>query len=194
MSTVGDVLSQAGVRVSEAEFARLVEDALREIGPGADDPRAALAPSDVAALVEVAADLRPRRRNEADPRAAAAATTAAVLADTLSVGEVAARLGIDASRVRHRLAARTLVGFRRTGGWRLPTWQFGPDGQPLPGLPRVLRALAPQTHPTVLAHFFATPQPELTVGRRVVSPRDWLAGGGDPSVPESLAASLALLP
>jgi hypothetical protein len=194
MVTVVDVLSRAGVRVSEAEFARLVEEALRDIGPGADDPRAALDRADADALAEVAADLRPRRRNEADPRASAAATTAAVLADTLSVGEVAERLGIDTSRVRHRLAARTLVGFRRTGGWRLPTWQFGPDGQPLPGLPRVLRALPAQTHPVVVAHFFATPQPELAVGRRVVSPRDWLAGGGDPTVPEGLAASLALLP
>jgi hypothetical protein len=194
MTTVIEVLSRAGVRVSEAEFARLVDEALREIGPGADDPSAVLSHDDVAALTSVGADLRRRRRSEADPRAAAAASTAAVLADTLSVAEVAGRLGIDASRVRHRLAARTLLGIRRTGGWRLPSWQFGTDGQPLPGLQRVLRALPADMPPLVVARFFATTQPELTVGGAAVSVREWLAEGGDPAVPAALAGSLALLP
>jgi hypothetical protein len=194
MATVHEVLTRAGVRVDEAEFARLVDEALREIGPAVDDPTEALTADETAALTSVGADLRRRRRTETDPRADAAASTAAVLADTLSVTEVAARLGIDTSRVRHRLAARTLLGIRRTGGWRLPSWQFGVDGLPLSGLQRVLRALPADMPPLVVARFFAVPQPELTLAGDPVSVRDWLAAGGDPAVPAALAGSLALLP
>src|SRR4051812_3455547 len=115
MSTIGEVLDRAGVAVSEAEFARLVAAVLAELGPEpAPDPREALTAGEQAALEAVAADLRPRRRKEADPRAASAAAVAAVLADGLPVGEVSRRLGIDPSRVRHRLADRTLLGIRRT--------------------------------------------------------------------------------
>jgi hypothetical protein len=163
MATVREVLTRAGVRVGEAEFARLVADALRDLGPGADDPAAALEADEVAALTSIDADLRRRRRNETDPRADVAASVAAMHADTLSVSEVAQRLGIDTSRVRHRLAARTLLGIRRTEGWRLPSWQFGVDGHPLPGLQRVLRAVPADTPPLVVAKFFAAPQPELVI-------------------------------
>ena len=192
MATVADVLERAGVGVSETEFARLVEAALTELGPEpTGDPRAGLTADEAAALEAVGADLRPRRRRETDPRAGSAAAVAAVLADTLSVTEVARRLGVDASRIRHRLAAHTLVGIRRTGGWRLPRWQFGVDGLPLPGLPVVMRALPADAHPLVVAQFFATPQPELVLGRKTVSPRDWLAGGGDPAPVAALALALA---
>jgi hypothetical protein len=117
-----------------------------------------------------------------------------VLADTLTVAEAARGLGVDTSRVRHRLAARTLLGIRRTDGWRLPSWQFGADGRPLPGLEKVLRALPPETPAVVVARFFLSPQPELAAGRRAMSPREWLAAGGDPAPAVALAASLQLLP
>ena len=193
-TTVSGVLSEAGVPVTEAEFARLVADVLAELGPPpAHDPAAALSADEMAALAAVGADQRPRRNREADPRAGAAAFYAGVLAATVPVSEVAGRLGIDASRVRHRLLRRQLVGIRRTDGWRLPQWQFGADGRPLPGLERVLRAMPEVTHPAVLARFFLTPQPELVVDGAAVSPRDWLAGGGDPSDVAVLAAALAVL-
>lgn len=192
--TLADVLADAGVRVSEAEFARLVASVLAEVGPvPADDPAAALTADEAAGLQAVAADLRPRGRRERDPRADAAATYAAVLAGSLPVGEVAHRLGIDTSRVRHRLAAKQLIGIRRADGWRLPAWQFGADGRPLPGLEQVVRALPADVHPVSVARFFATPVPELRVGRGAVSPRDWLAGGGAPSAVVALARDLDIL-
>jgi hypothetical protein len=191
---VADVLTRAGIAVGEAEFARLVAEVLTELGPApAADPAAALSAAEVAALEAVEADLRPSRRREGDPRAAAAAAAAAVLADGLPVAEVARRLGIDTSRVRHRLAAGTLVGIRRTDGWRLPSWQFGPDGRPLPGLPQVLRAIPAGTPPVVTARFFATAQPELLIDGAPVTPREWLAGGGDPAAAAALAGGLAVL-
>src|SRR3954470_3481455 len=115
MSTVVDVLTEAGVAVSEADFARLVAAALAELGPPpADRPRDALTAGEAEALAAIGADLRGRRRNEPDPRADSAAAIAAMLADALPVAEVARRLGVDTSRVRHRLAAHTLLGIRRT--------------------------------------------------------------------------------
>jgi hypothetical protein len=189
--TVAEVLSRAGVGVSEREFAALVASVLDELGPPpADAPRDALTAEQARALDAIGADLAPRRRRERDPRVDAAATYAAVLADALGVGDVATRLRIDPSRVRHRLAKRQLVGIRRADGWRLPRWQFGADGEPLPGLERVLRALPADAHPVVVARFFATPVPELRVGRSAVSPRGWLEGGGDPTTVAALAAAL----
>ncbi|HEU5034738.1 MAG TPA: DNA-binding protein [Mycobacteriales bacterium] len=194
MATVGDVLTRAGVAVSESEFARLVAAALRDLGPApADDPAAALSAPEREALAAVGADLQRRGRREADPRAAAAAGVAAVLADAVPVAAAAQRLGVDASRVRHRLADHQLFGVRRSDGWRLPSWQFGPDGLPLPGLERVLRALPADVHPVVATRFFLTPQPELVLGRTALSPRQWLAGGGDPAAVVALAAGLAVL-
>ena len=191
--TLADVLAHAGVRVSEREFARLVESVLAELGPPPlDDPASALSPDEVAGLEAVQADLRPRRPRERDPRADAAAGFAGVLAGSLTVAEAARRLGVDASRVRHRLAARQLLGIRRTDGWRLPAWQFGPDGSPLPGIEKVLRVLPGEVHPVAVTRFFVTPAPELRVGRASVSPRDWLAGGGDPQPVAALARDLAV--
>jgi len=192
--TLADVLHRAGVAVSEQEFARLVESVLAEVGPApADDPTTGLTAAEIDALSAVGADLRPRGRRERDPRADAAATFAGVLAATESVAQVAARLGIDTSRVRHRLARRQLVGIRRADGWRLPTWQFGIDGVPLPGLEQVLRAVGDDVHPVVLARFFATAVPELRLAGKRVSPREWLAGGGSPKPVVELAGSLDLL-
>lgn len=192
--TLAEVLAHAGVRVSEEEFARLVESVLAEVGPAAlDDPTQGLDADQIAGLEAVQADLRPRGRRERDPRADAAAGYAAVLAGSLTVGQAAQALGVDTSRVRHRLAARQLLGVRRTDGWRLPVWQFGVDGHPLPGLEQVLRVLPADVHPVALSRFFVSPAPELRIGRTTVSPRDWLAGGGDPQLVAVLARDLGQL-
>jgi hypothetical protein len=191
MTAVGTLLRQHGLRIDEASFARLVEEALADIGPaGVDDPAGALSEGDAEALRAVGADLSPRRRREGDPRSSGAAAAVAVLADALTVSQVAERLGIDPSRVRHRLADGGLVGIKRGRGWLVPAWQFGPDGAPLPGLTAVAPSLA-QLHPVVAASFAATPQPELTgPGGRPQSPREWLAGAGDPRPVAALARDL----
>jgi hypothetical protein len=193
MAALTEVLSRNNLRVSEARFVALVEQSLAEIGgPGAPDPAAALGRDEMAALTAVKADLTPRREREPDPRAQAAAAYAVLLADAMSVAEVAARLGIDGSRVRHRLAKRQLIGIRQPRGWSLPAYQFGGDGALLPGIERVAAALA-GSHPVVVARFFATPQPELVVERRRLTPRQWLEGGGDPGRVVDLARTLDLV-
>ncbi|HEX3909060.1 MAG TPA: DNA-binding protein [Mycobacteriales bacterium] len=196
MTSLGAVLTNAGVTVSERRFAELVEQALSELGrPGAADPGTALAPEELAALTAIEADLAPRRPREADARAAAAAAYAALLAEALPVSEVARRLGIDPSRVRHRLKQHRLIGIRRPDGWLLPTYQFGTDGRLLPGIERVAEAvMTTGSHPVSVARFLATAQPELVVGRRRLSPREWLESGGDPAAVVTLARSLDVLP
>lgn len=193
MPALTEVLSRNNLRVSEARFLELVEQSLAELGgPGVDDPGAALSVDEVAALTAVKADLSARRQREADPRASAAAAYAVLLADALTVAEVADRLGIDGSRVRHRLAKHQLIGIRQPRGWLLPAYQFGADRALLPGIERVAAAL-PGSHPVVVARFFATPQPELTVAQRRLTPRQWLAGGGDPARVVALARTLDLI-
>lgn len=49
------------------------------------------------------------------------------VAASLSSAEVAQRLGIDASRVRHRQASGNLYAFKVGGKRRYPTWQFTDD-------------------------------------------------------------------
>jgi hypothetical protein len=196
MTSLGAVLTNAGVKVSERRFAELVEQALSELGrAGATDPAAALGADEVAALTAIDADLSPRRPREADTRTGAAAAYAALLADALPVAEVAQRLGIDPSRVRHRLARHRLIGIRLPDGWLLPAYQFGADGRLLPGIERVATAvMATGSHPVAVARFLATTQPELSAGRRRLTPREWLEGGGDPAAVVALARSLDVLP
>jgi hypothetical protein len=193
MASLVDVLTRNQLRVSETRFVQLVEQSLHELGgPGAADPAGALTGDEAAALRAVDADLSPLGEREADPRAAAAAAYAALLADALSVAEAAAWLGIDASRVRHRLAKHQLLGIRRPRGWLLPAYQFSADGGLLPGVERVAAALA-DAHPVTVARFFATVQPDLVVDRRRLTPRQWLEGGGDPSRVAASARSLDLV-
>lgn len=121
------------------------------------------------------------------------ASTAAVRAvsalrnDALTVAEAAARLHVSPGRVRQRLAAGTLAGFRTTDGWRLPEVLFADDGE-LPGLAAVLPALPADVHPVALAAFLTRDHPDLVVDTAAVSPRQWLLGGGDPRVVAAAAA------
>jgi hypothetical protein len=193
MAALTDVLSRNHLRVTEARFVELVEQSLAELGgPIIDDPARELSRDEIAALVAVKADLSRRGDREADPLVPAAAAYAALLADALSVAEVATRLGIDASRVRHRLAKHQLIGIRRVRGWLLPAYQFGADGRLLPGIERVAAALA-GSHPVVVARFLSTSQPDLVVARRRLTPRQWLEGGGDPSRVVAMARTLDLV-
>ena len=194
MASTSDVLRRSGLRLSEAEFAGLLEEALAglvEPTVRTDDPRQVLTPTEVAVLEAGGADLSPRRPDEADPRAGTAAAYAAVLASALSVPEAAARLGVDPSRVRHRLAERRLYGIRLRRGWRLPSFQFAPDGL-VPGIDEVLPHLPEDLHPVAAWQWLRIPVAELEMDDRATSPLEWLRAGGDPAPVANLAAALAV--
>jgi len=109
------------------------------------------------------------------------------------LAEAAARLGVDASRVRHRLAERTLYGIRGRSGWRLPAFQFADKGI-VPGIDRVLPRLPPALDPLGTVNWFLLPHPDLydpaDADEAPVSPLDWLRAGRDPRPVGELAEAL----
>lgn len=109
---------------------------------------------------------------------------------SISVQQAAEQLDVDASRVRHRLRDRALYGFKIGSSIRLPLWQFGQGGAPIPGLRAVLAALPEGLHPLETQGFMSAPDPGLTIGDEPVSPRDWLAQGGDVNVVTRATADL----
>ncbi len=120
------------------------------------------------------------------------AAWAALLASSVTVADVATSLGVDASRVRHRLADGALLALPAAGRRRLlPRFQLADDLTPLPGLGVVLAALPDDLHPQEVEGFFTTPQPELVLRRQPVTPRAFLLGGGDPLQVARLAAGLS---
>jgi hypothetical protein len=97
--------------------------------------------------------------------------------------EVAAGLKISASRVRQKRLARELWAVADGQSWLFPISQFerGANGGPMRqirGLDQVFKALAPDLHPVAIDGFLYTPQGSLFVDK-LVSPLEWLIGGGD---------------
>ncbi|RCW39535.1 hypothetical protein DFQ14_11620 [Halopolyspora algeriensis] len=183
------VLARAGLKVTADEFLSLVEDAANRLTPPQKDPAARFTESERAALTEVGLDLAPYDDGEEDPRARTVAEQAVLWDTALSVAQAADRVGVDTSRIRHRVAARRLIGWKGRGGWRLPAWQFT-DNDVLPGLETVLTALPGDQPALVVANFMTTPQEDLAIGDRPVSPREWLMAGGNARRVADLASTI----
>ncbi len=102
---------------------------------------------------------------------------------SLSTTEAAARLGVNSSRIRQRLLARTLYGFKDGGSWRVPEFQF--DGDHLvSGVESVFPEIRSSVSPITVARWFVLPWEDLVVDEDreiVVSPRAWLLEGRDPA-------------
>lgn len=160
--------------------------------PLVDDPRRELTPEEASALERGGFDLGPVDVAAGDdPLAAMIAAYTRLLAESLTVEEAAERLGVNASRIRQRLAARTLYGIKWLGAWRLPSFQFEGTGT-VPGIERVLPRLDPSLHPVAFAQWFTEPDTDLALGKGAapLSPRDWLRSGGSPEVVAEIAADL----
>ncbi|OLT43979.1 hypothetical protein BJF85_20745 [Saccharomonospora sp. CUA-673] len=183
------VLARAGLKVDTAEFLALVEQAAKRLSPGDPEPAHYFSVEQREVLADVGLDLSAQGEAETDPRVAAVATQAVFADSALTVTEAARRLGVDDSRIRHRLKQHRLTGWKGHGGWRLPAWQFTADGV-VPGLDVVLRA-APEDQPAlVVAGFMTTPQDDLLIHDTPATPRNWLLAGGDPTRVAELAATL----
>jgi excisionase family DNA binding protein len=118
-----------------------------------------------------------------------AALYAALIDSSLTVQDAARLLGVDPSRIRQRLADRTLYGLKSRGQWRLPRFQFE-GGRPLPGAEVVLPAIPTDIDLVAVFNFFTHPDPDMEVGDDSVSPRDWLLTGNDPAIVATLVADL----
>lgn len=100
----------------------------------------------------------------------------ALLADALSVSEVAALLGVGRQTPHDRARAGTLLAVKENGKLLFPDWQFDPDGPDgvVAGLPDVLRAMSDRPISALgRARWFLEPK-SLSDGR---TPLDALRSG-----------------
>jgi hypothetical protein len=145
--------------------------------------------SQQAALRKLGASLQPLRATELGPVAGLAAAHADLVKHSLSVATVAKLLGVDPSRVRQRIYAHSLYGFKHGGAWLVPAFQV--DGRTLrPGLNLGIAELSPQLHPVAVSRWFTTPNADLILGDEAVSPIAWLSSGGPPELIASLAGEI----
>jgi hypothetical protein len=189
-SSVAALLNEFGVPGGESEFVTALRAALaREPRPGAST----LTDAEAAILTEHSGvDAAAADRHAESQRAAveAARIEFDLLRRSYATREIAAKWGVDDSRVRHRVRNRALYGMRLGRSLRLPRWQFDDDLRPLPGLAAVLAALPKGMHPREVEGFMTTPQDDLQVRGHKRSPRDWLLTGGDPAPVAAHAADL----
>lgn len=104
-----------------------------------------------------------------------------------TAADVASGLGVNDSRVRQRRLNHTLWAIDDGGTWVYPAVQFDviDNGREAPltlkhvrGLDRVLpHLLTKGLHPTAIAGFLLTPQPELVIDGQPKSVREWLLHG-----------------
>lgn len=129
-----------------------------------------------------------RKLQRLDARSAARAVLEA--AESLSRAQVAQMLGVDESRVSHRLRDGSLYSYAGASGRRrYPSWQFA-RGTVLPHLADVLADLPAGTHPVTLRNFMTAPDDALLLDGVPVSPVEWLAAGGSHEPIAVLAATL----
>jgi hypothetical protein len=178
--------------VDEDEFtAALVEFADRA-GPLAlvdVDPTDYFGGHQQSALRKLGATLTPLQAGELGPIAGVAVAHAELVARSLTVAETAKRLGVDTSRVRQRIYARSLYAFKHRGAWRIPAFQLR-RRKIVPGLDAAVSALSPALHPVAVSRWFTTPNPDLVIDDWTVAPIGWLAAGGVPEIVASLAGSI----
>lgn len=155
---------------------RLLENEPLRDHPG-QSVAASLSAGEVAALGSVGLSMAPWAGEASqDPLVASITDYMALLETSLTTGEVADLLKVDASRIRQRLRERSLYGIEYDGERRLPRLQFE-RGLVLPGLREVLAVLPEALNPLDVAEWFLAPNPDLELAGAAVSPREWLLRG-----------------
>jgi hypothetical protein len=125
-------------------------------------------------------------------QAQAAAAYQELRSTSLTVEEAARHLSVNASRIRQRLADRSLYGLKDGNTWLLPAFQFGSSAL-VPGVSAVLRRLPTDIGPLAAARWFTSPNPDLCTrdtDERPLTPLQWLLGGNPPDAAAELAAAL----
>lgn len=178
--------------VDEKDFAAALLEFADRTGPLALvelDPTRYFGDRQLVALRKLGASLDRPRAGELGPVAGLAAAYAELVAHSLGVAEVARRLGVDTSRVRQRIYARSLYAFKHHGAWLIPAFALW-RGKLVPGLEAAVVALAPALHPVAVSRWVTTPNAELVLGDTPVSPIGWLTAGGSPEPVVALAEAI----
>lgn len=183
--TIGEILEPYGV--GEKDFAAaLAEDLCSKPQGGSSG----LTAEQEEVLVEHGG-LEPAEHDDTRGVAVLSARTslAEQIRTSMSVEEAGRLIGIDPSRVRHRVRDGSLYGHKVGKSLRLPYWQFA-DESPLPSLRSVLVALPADLHPLEATAFMTTPVADLALQGHDRSPVDWLTLGGDARTVTELAAAI----
>ncbi len=107
---------------------------------------------------------------------------AAMMALALTEDEVRKLLGVRPSRVRQRIADRSLYAISVGKERRFPQMQFY-EADLVPGIGKVLQALPEDLHPVEVESWLTSPSPDLLASEdgEALSPREWLISGGTAS-------------
>lgn len=103
-----------------------------------------------------------------------------LVGQSLPLERAAKVLGVNTSRLRQRLAQRTLYGIKVGRAWKLPAFQFDPRRKKLVrGIEQVLPNLREDAHPLAVATWFTTPHEDLVAGEddAPLTPVEWLSAG-----------------
>lgn len=193
MAIPASILRRVGITESPELFEQVVTEALTTVlgERYRTDPATSLTVAERDTLRRGGMDLTPREWGREDPLLRTAAEYAVLVASAYTVSQAAELLRVEPSRVRQRLAARTLCGVKDHGSWRLPRFQFV-DGKLVPNVGAVFARLRDELHPVGVWRWFTTANPDLVVGNdeTPVSPLEWLKAGFDAASVVALAAEL----
>lgn len=165
---------------------------LRVVAPMATELPAPLLSQAEAQVLTAGSPAPPPRAAGVSAAALTAASYGQVVESSLSVEEASERLAVNASRVRQRLADRSLYGIKTAGTWHLPAFQFLKRGL-VPGIEAVLKALPSDVNVLAVVRWFETPNADLCTrddDERPLTPLEWLAGGYVPDAAAALASEL----
>ena len=190
--TVTEWYRMTGAHVDESMIVDALED-LRVQGWLTDAPPGLTAPE--VHYLERYGGVTDDRRALVKSRVAAAVREDSVERDSLTVDQAAVRMGISASRVRHRLKEGSVYAYPSRGrgvGRKIPYWQFqGPE--PVPHLAAVLTSLPERFRPSDIRAFALSAEVDDPDNGVRVPLLDWLRDGGDPQIAVALADSEARL-
>ena len=191
---VAAFLGRHQIKADPEDLMQAVEEALAAAGGLPHlKPAESLAPEDLELLAKGGFDLDAPDLGLRDPVLRGALEYAALRATALSTREAAARLGVNDSRVRQRLAERALYGIKVDDGWRLPLFQFEEQGGLVPNIDRILPRLDESLSAIAVFHWLTNPNPDLASAEtrdEPVSPLAWLRLGLDADVVAELAAQI----
>lgn len=117
----------------------------------------------------------------------------ALVEDSLTVEETAARLRVTSGRVRQLLGGSRLFGFKAGADWRIPSFQLLKRGGLVPGIDKVVMRLPKNVGLLPFYNWLTTPNPDLRTGdaeEEALSPLDWLRMGESPDEAAALVDAL----
>lgn len=135
-----------------------------------------LSEAELSALVAGGFDVKERAHKEADPLAKTTELYAALITTSWSTSDVATKLSVQPSRIRQMLTDRSLYGFHVDNRWLIPFFQFD-EKNLIPNIIKINAVLNSTLSPVLVYNWYITPDPELSLQGRILSPLEWLRTG-----------------